>query len=345
MPSVLLINVLKNKIQDEEKLIPASITKNIQRWIKLHIAQIGTGRVGRPTAYTIMCSGLADTLTVCDVKPGLAAAFAEELKHVTSSIGIDVEINSCEKDEEVTNADIILVSAGEPRLPGVKMSRRDLAAQNARIVKHVSETTAPKNRGAKYIVISNPVDAMAMVCKKYSRADFVISTGTNLESLRFRSKLAETLNLPKSQIRGWVGGEHGEAAIPLWSTTQIQNQSIEDYIALENRSLNKNEIDTYIKNVSRIIIDNIGGTEYGPAASFRDITRAIVKNTGEILSVATPIRFRENAEPIFVGIPVHLGWNIGMSLYETLSKKEQEAIAEASKKIYQTYLTAIENLE
>jgi malate dehydrogenase len=281
----------------------------------LHIAQIGTGCVGRPTAYTIMCSGLADTLTVCDVKLGLAAAFAEELKHVTSSIGIDVEINSCEKDEEVTNADIILVSAGEPRLPGVKMSRRDLAVQNAKIVKHVSETTAP------------------------------ISTGTNLESLRFRSKLAETLNLPKSQIRGWVGGEHGEAAIPLWSTTQIQNQSIEDYIALENRSLNKNEIDTYIKNVSRIIIDNIGGTEYGPAASFRDITRAIVKNTGEILSVATPIRFRENAEPIFVGIPVHLGWNIGMSLYETLSKKEQEAITEASKKIYQTYLTAIENLE
>jgi malate dehydrogenase len=311
----------------------------------LHIAQIGTGRVGRPTAYTIMCSGLADTLTVCDVKPGLAAAFAEELKHVTSSIGIDVEINSCEKDEEVTNADLILVSAGEPRLPGVKMSRRDLAVQNAKIVKCVSEITAPRNRGAKYVVISNPVDAMAMVCKKYSRADFVISTGTNLESLRFRSKLAETLNLPNSQIQGWVGGEHGEAAIPLWSTTGIQNQSLEDYIALENLCLNKDEIDSYIKNVSKTIIDNIGGTEYGPATSFRDITRAIVKNTGEILSVATPVRFKELDEPVFVGIPVHLGWNIGMSLYDTLSKEEQLGIADACKTIYQTYLTAIENLE
>lgn len=317
----------------------------MQGWIKLHIVQIGTGRVGRPTAYTIMCSGLADTLTVCDVKPGLAAAFAEELKHVKASIGIDVEINSCEKDEEVANADIILISAGEPRLPCVKMSRRDLAVQNAKIVKYVSETTAPRNRGAKYVVISNPVDAMAMVCKKYSKADFVISTGTNLESLRFRSKLAETLNLPNSQIQGWVGGEHGEAAIPLWSTTQIQNQPIEDYIALKNRCLNKDEIDFYIKNVSKIIIDNIGGTEYGPAASFRDITRAIVKNTGEILSVATPLRFREIAEPVFVGVPVHLGWNIGISLYETLSREEQEGIAGAGKTIYQTYLTAIENLE
>jgi malate dehydrogenase len=98
----------------------------------LHIAQIGTGRVGRPTAYAIMCAGLADTLTLCDVKPGLAAAFAEELKHVTASIELDVEINSCEKDEEVTGADLILISAGEPRTPGTKMSRRDLAIRTGR---------------------------------------------------------------------------------------------------------------------------------------------------------------------------------------------------------------------
>jgi malate/lactate dehydrogenase len=95
----------------------------------LHIAQVGTGRVGRPTAYAVMCAGLADTLTVCDVKPGLAAAFAEELKHVTASIGLDAEINSCERDEEVTGAELILISAGEPRTPGVKMSRRDFSPE------------------------------------------------------------------------------------------------------------------------------------------------------------------------------------------------------------------------
>ncbi len=151
----------------------------------LHIAQIGTGRVGRPTAYTIMCSKLADKLTLCDVKPGLAAAFAEELNHVTASIGLDVEISSCEKDDEVAGADIILISAGQPRTPGVKMTRRDLAIQNATIIKQVSEATVSKNPDAKYIVITNPVDAMAMVCKKYTKANFVISTGTNLESLGF----------------------------------------------------------------------------------------------------------------------------------------------------------------
>ena len=311
----------------------------------MHIAQIGTGRVGRPTAYTIMTSELVDTLTLCDIKPGLAAAFAEELKHVTSSLKMDVEINSCEKDEEVQNADIILISAGEPRIPGVKMTRRDLATKNAKIIKNISEITAPRNPSAKYIVITNPVDTMAMVCKKYSKAKFVISTGTNLESLRFRSKLTKTLKVPSSKIQGWVGGEHGDAAIPLWSTTRIYNRQIDEYITSEKQLLDKKEIDAYIKQVSKFIVDNIGGTEYGPAASFRDITKAIVNNTNEVLSIAVPISFSEIPEPVFVGIPVHVGRNLRISLYDTLTKEEQLGIRKAGKAIYQTYMTAIENLE
>jgi len=292
-----------------------------------------------------MCSELADTLTVCDTKPGLSAAFAEELRHVTASLNIDVEIISCEKDEDVSNADIILVSAGEPRTPGVRMSRRELAAQNGRIIKSVSEATASRNPDAKYIVISNPVDAMAMVCRKFTKAAFVISTGTNLESLRFRSKLANTLKVPTSRIQGWVGGEHGEAAIPLWSTTKIRGLSVDDYALSERHAFNKKDVDNYIKNVSKYIVDNIGGTEYGPAASFRDITRAIVRNTEEILAVATPIRLAEVPEPTFVGMPVHLGWKIGSSSFEELAKEEQIGIADAAKAVYQTYITAIENLE
>ena len=311
----------------------------------MHIAQIGTGRVGRPTAYTLMCAGLADTLSVCDVKPGLAAAFAEELKHVTASLRLDVEISSCEKDEEVSGADVILISAGEPRTPGVKMSRRDLAIQNAKIVKQVSEATATRNHGAKYVVISNPVDAMAMVCKKYTRADFVISTGTNLESLRFRSRIAENLGVSVSEVQGWVGGEHGDAALPLWSTARIGELSAGEYEAVSNKTLAKDEVASYVKSVSKLIVDNVGGTEYGPAASFRDIVRAIVKDTREVLSIAAPVKLSEISEYVFVGIPTHLGQSIGASLQESLSQEEQQGIIEAARAIYQTYSMAVESLE
>jgi malate dehydrogenase len=311
----------------------------------LHVAQIGIGRVGRPTAYTIMCAQLVDTLTVCDVKSGLAAAFAEELKHVTASTGFDVEVNSCERDEEVAGADVILISAGQARSPGVKMTRRDLAVQNAKIMKTVSEATAPRNPGAKYIVVSNPVDAMAMVCKKYTRADFVISTGTNLESLRFRSRIAQTLNVPVSQVQGWVGGEHGDAAVPLWSTTRIGGLNVDDYTVSKNKNMPKAEIECYVKSVSKLIVDNIGATEYGPAASFRDITRAVVRQTNEVFPIAAPVEFADIPEPTFVSIPTRIGATIGSSLYNGLSIEEKEGIHEAARAIYQNYQLAIENLE
>jgi malate/lactate dehydrogenase len=97
--------------------------------------------------------------------------------------------------------------------------------------------------------------------------------------------------------------------------------------------------------VSKFIVDNIGGTEFGPAASFRDIVRAIADNTHEILSVSTPRRFSDIQETVFVGIPLHLGTTIETSVYDSLSKDEQEGINEAARAIYQTYKTAIDNIE
>jgi len=311
----------------------------------LHIAQIGTGRVGRPTAYTIICAELADTITVCDTKPGLANAFAEELRHVSASLSLDVEIVACERDEDVAGADIILVSAGKPRTPGVKMTRRDLAVQNGQIVKHIAESTISNNRDAKYVVITNPVDAMAMVCKKYSKADFVISTGTNLESLRLRSGLARALKVPVSTVEGYVVGEHGKAATILWSTVKINGLPLQEHLESTGKSLFKEEIDDYVKSVSKLIIDNIGGTEHGPAASFRDIVRAIVRNTNDVLPVATPMKFNGLPEPVCVSVPLRLGNSIGSSTYTTLSSKEKNKLANAAEAIYQTYKTTIEAIE
>jgi malate dehydrogenase len=306
---------------------------------------MGTGRVGRPTAYAIMCAELADTITVCDTKPGLANAFAEELQHVAASLNLDIEIIASEKDEDVAGADIILISAGKPRTPGVQMTRRDLAVQNGQIVKHVAEATAPNNPDAKYVVITNPVDSMAMVCKKYSKANFVISTGTNLESLRFRSGLARALEVPVSTVKGYVGGEHGQNATILWSTVKVNGIPFDEYLKLIGKTLNKEELGSYVKSVSKLIVDNIGGTEFGPAAAFRDIVRAIVRNTNEVLAIASPIKFNALPEPVFISVPIKLGNAIGSSTYNSFPPQEKNELDVAAKAIYQTYKTAIEVLE
>ena len=308
----------------------------------MHIAQIGTGRVGRPTAYTIMSARLADKLTVCDTKPGLARAFAEELKHVTASLNLDIEIVSCDKDEDVAGADIILISAGKPRTPGVVMSRRDLAVQNGQIIKHVAESTVSNNPDAKYVVITNPVDAMAMVCKKYSGAVFVISTGTNLESLRFRSRLAYSLGVPVSAVKGWAGGEHGKDAVILWSTVKVNDVPLEAYLKKTGKPLDKTGISSYMTEVSKTIVDDIGGTEYGPAVSFMGITRAIVKDTNEVLPVAAPTKFEGIPEPVFVSIPRKLGKTVGDSIFDVLPAEEKAGLREAAEAIYQNFRTAVQ---
>jgi len=100
-----------------------------------------------------------------------------------------------------------------------------------------------------------------------------------------------------------------------------------------------------VKSVSKFIIDNIGGTEYGPAASFRDIVKTIIKNTNQILAVATPMTFKGIPEPVFLSVPVQLGQTIGPSLYNILSPEEKRRITEAAKAIYQTYETAIDYIE
>lgn len=308
----------------------------------MHIAQIGTGRVGRPTAHAIMSAKLADVMTVCDTKSGLAKAFAEELRHVAASLELDIEIVACARDEDVAGADIILISAGKPRTPGIKMSRRDLAVQNGRTVRYVAESTAPNNPSAKYIVITNPVDAMAMVCKKYSEAEFVISTGTNLETLRFRSRLAQTLEVPVSAIRGWVGGEHGKDALILWSTVGVNEIPLKTYLEEKEKTLEKTVIDSYMKDVSKTIIDNIGGTEFGPAASFRDIAGAIINNTNEIIPIAAPQEFEDLPEPVFVSIPRKLGKTVGDSIYAALSTAEKSGIRQAAKAIYHNFKTTFQ---
>jgi malate dehydrogenase len=310
----------------------------------IHIVQIGAGRVGRPTANAILSAGLATELTICDTKPGLAEGFAEELKHANASFRLDVDINDCDRDEDVSGADIILIAAGTPRPPGTGMTRRELAATNAKTVRDISQITSPNNPGAKYVVITNPVDAMTMVCKRYSRADFVIGVGTNLESLRFRSRLAADLKVPVSKIQGWIGGEHGQSMVALWSTAKAYGTLIDEYASTKRIEINKRNIEQYVREVGMTVLDQIGATEFGPAASFRDIVRAIVNSTDEILPVDIPMSFPSIPGPGYVSVPVAMGWTLGPSFYDFLNEQEKRKIEDAARTIYTTYEEAVRPL-
>jgi malate dehydrogenase len=307
----------------------------------VHIAVVGNGRIGRPTAYTLFNEMLADEFSVVDTKPGLAWAFGEELSHVAASLKYDVKINTYESDEGVEGADLVVVCPGKPRIPGVQMDRRDLVAANAEIINHVAEVMPPNNPDARWVIVTNPVDAMATLFRRVSGAEYVIGTGDHPDTLRLRAKLSRDLEVPVSSVEGYIGGEHGSAAHPLWSTVRISGKALNDYLSETGKTLDRDEVVGYVRGVSKKVVDIIGGTEVGPAAGFRDTVRSILQDRGETYSVSHPLRLPGMPEEVNVGVPTRVGLELGPNIWDRLPPEEQADVVEAARAIHANYLTGL----
>lgn len=310
-----------------------------------HIAVVGNGRIGRPTAYTLFNERLADEFSLVDVKPGLAWAFGEELKHVAASLRYDVKINTYEEDAGVTGADLVVVCPGKPRIPGVQMDRRVLVGANAEIINYIAEVMPPNNPDAKWVIVTNPVDAMATLFRKVSGADFVIGSGDHPDTLRMRAKLAMELGVPVSKVEGFVGGEHGSSAYPLWSTVKIGGKPLDEYLSQTGKALDREAVVGYVRGVSKKVVDIVGGTEVGPAAGFRDIVRSILEDRGEVYSVSQPLELPGIPEAVNVNVPTRVGSTIGPNIWDQLTEEERANIVEAAKAIYSNYQTGWERVK
>lgn len=309
-----------------------------------HIAVVGNGRIGRPTAYTIFNEKLANEFSLVDVKPGQAWAFGEELRHVAASLRYDVEINTYEEDEGVTGADLVVICPGKPRIPGVQMDRRELVGANAEIINFIAEVMPANNPDARWVIVTNPVDAMATLFKKVSGADFVIGTGDHPDTLRMRTKISMELGVPVSKVEGFVGGEHGSSAYPLWSTVKVDGEPLDEYLTATGKELDQEAVVSYVRGVSKKVVDIIGGTEVGPAAGFRDIVRSILEDRGEVYSVSQSLEMPELPEPINVNVPTKVGKTIGPNIWDDLPRNERSNIIEASNAIYANYQTGLKSV-
>jgi malate dehydrogenase len=306
----------------------------------VHVAVAGTGRVGGQVAFTLIFERYVTQLSLVDTAPRVAEMTKEEMHHAIASHGFDVEINAYESSRSVKGADLIVVAAGFPRTP--EMSRRDLAAKNAAAVQQVVADTVDNNPDAWYFVITNPVDAMTTLANKTARgARHVIGTGTNLETSRFRTILSRELKIPIGTVEAYAGGEHGEAAVLLWSLVKINGLPLDEYLKKTGKKLDRGICDNYVKEVSRQVITFLGGTRYGPAGSFIEIIRGILLNTGRVTSYSRPTKFETTPEPVYVTVPARIAKSLAPDLWDLLAKSEQEAIKQAAGIIYKTYCEAV----
>ncbi|MGD0979700.1 MAG: hypothetical protein ABR962_11250 [Candidatus Bathyarchaeia archaeon] len=308
----------------------------------VHIAVAGTGRVGGEVAFSLIFERYVTELSLVDKAPNVAEMTKEELCHAIASHGFDIKINAYDDAKQVKDADLIVIAAGFPRTP--EMSRRDLATKNAGIVKSIVENTLENNPEAWYFVITNPVDAMTTLAN--NAADYkrqIIGTGTCLETSRFRTIISRELNVPIGTVEAYVGGEHGEAAVPLWSLVRINGEPLEKYLRKTSKTLDKAKCENYVKEVSREIIRFLGGTRYGPAGSFIEIIRGLVLNTGKVMSYSRQTQFKKSTpEPVYVTVPARIAKSLRPDLWDMLSEPEKKAIEDAAVAIYKTYREAVE---
>ncbi|MFM2105853.1 MAG: malate dehydrogenase [Chloroflexota bacterium] len=268
------------------------------------VTVIGAGNVGATTAQRIAEAGLADVVLV-DIVEGMPQGKALDLAEAAPVVGHDARVTGSNDYAATAGSDIIVVTSGLARQPG--MSRDDLLAKNAGIVRAVVSAAAAVSPDAILIVVTNPLDAMCHVAMKASGfpRERVLGMAGVLDSARFRSFIAEELGVSVEDTHAFVLGGHGDTMVPLprYSTVAgipiTELMSPERVEALCTRTANGGaEVVALLKT---------GSAFYAPAASVFEMVDSILRDRKRILPCAVLLEGEFGTSGLFVGVPVVLG--------------------------------------
>ena len=268
------------------------------------VTVIGAGNVGATTAQRIAESGLADVVLV-DIVEGLPQGKGLDLAEAAPVVGHDARIVGTNDYAETAGSDIVVVTSGLARQPG--MSRDDLMAKNAGIVRAVVEQAARHSPDAILIVVTNPLDAMCHVAMQASGfpRERVLGMAGVLDSARFRTFIARELGVSVEDTHAFVLGGHGDTMVPLSRYSTVAGVPITELLppervkALEERTANGGaEIVALLKT---------GSAFYAPAASAFEMVESILLDRKRVLPCAVLLQGEFKTDGLFVGVPVVLG--------------------------------------
>jgi malate dehydrogenase len=292
------------------------------------VTVIGAGNVGATTAQRIAEAGLADVVVV-DIVEGLPQGKGLDLAEAAPVVGHDASVVGSNDYAATAGSDIIVVTSGLARQPG--MSRDDLLAKNAGIVKAVVEAAAAQSPDAVLIVVTNPLDAMCHVAMRASGfpRERVLGMAGVLDSARFRTFIAEELGVSVTDVSAFVLGGHGDTMVPLPRYSTVAGIPITDLLpadriaALVDRTANGGaEIVALLKS---------GSAYYAPAASTFEMVDAILRDRRRVLPCATYLQGEYGVDGLFVGVPIVLGEGGMQRIVEiTLTADEQEAFRKSA---------------
>ena len=273
------------------------------------ISLIGAGQIGGTLAHLIAIKELGD-IVLFDVAEGLAKGKALDIAQSSGVTGFNVNISGTNDYEDTKNSDVIIITAGVPRKPG--MSRDDLLGTNLKIIKQVSDgikNTSPK---AFVICITNPLDIIVMALQKYSGlpSNKVVGMAGILDSSRFKYFLSKELNEPIKNIESIVLGGHGDTMVPMPKKTKIKNKTLVDLIS--EKRISKDKLDGIINRTRKggaeiVKLLEKGSAFYAPAASGVEMAESYIKDLKKTLPCAAFLNGEYGYKNIYAGVPVVIG--------------------------------------
>ncbi|MER2031871.1 malate dehydrogenase [Exiguobacterium indicum] len=294
------------------------------------IAVIGSGFTGATTALYLAQRELGDVVLVDrPEQENPTKGKALDMQEAAPILGFDASVKGTSNYADINGADIVVITAGIARKPG--MSREDLVSTNAAVMTAVTKEIVAHAPESIIIVLTNPVDAMTYTV--YQASGFpkerVIGQSGVLDTARFRTFLAEELNVSVKDVSGFVLGGHGDDMVPLLRYSQAGGIPIEKLISKERLDA---IVDRTRKGGGEIVqLLGNGSAYYAPAAAIAEMVEAILKDQRRILPAIAYLEGEYGYDDMYFGVPVILGGNGVEHVYELeLTTEEQEALSRSA---------------
>lgn len=302
--------------------------------MKSKVSIIGAGMTGSTTAHWLAEREIAD-LVLVDILEGMPQGKALDLQESLPIVGKDVSITGSNDYKDTANSDIIVITAGLPRKPG--MSRDDLLTANAEIVSKAVKETIKLSPDAIYIILTNPLDTMAYLAMKVGNLspERVVGQAGVLDSARMRAFVSIETNVSVENIHCYVLGGHGDEMVPLTKHSNVAGIPLRDYLPAERLEAIVNR--TRKGGGEIVSLLKTGSAYYAPAAAVAQMVEAILKDKHLVVPAAAYMQGQYGLNGIFFGVPVELGRKGIIKVLEyDLDVEEKQALSNSAEAVKAT---------
>lgn len=308
----------------------------------MKVTVVGAGNVGATCANVLAHNEVANEIVLLDIKEGFAEGKALDIWE-TSPINLydSRTVGSTNDYSKTAGSEVVVITSGLPRKPG--MSRDDLIATNAGIVKQVTENIVKYSPDAKIVIVSNPLDVMTYCAYLTAKVDSskVFGMAGVLDTARYRSFLAMELNVSPKDIQAVLMGGHGDTMVPLPRYTTVGGIPVTELIGNEKL----NEIIERTKFGGGEIVKLLGTSAwYAPGAAAAQMVEAIVRDQKRVFPVCAWLQGEYGMNDIYLGVPVILGKNGIEKIIELDLNNEEKALLEESAVAVKNVMSVLDNM-